>query len=296
MRHKRDGEANPRAPGRRRHRHLSPLGYMGGVLLGILCVSALLAPWMTPYDPRAQALAEGLRTPSWSHPCGQDKLGRDVCTRLMYGARVSLMVGVISMLVTLCVGTGIGAVAGYVGGLLDELLMRLTDIFLAFPGILLALAIMAILGPSILNVMIALCIVGWVGYARLTRGLVLVAREMEYVMAARATGASPGYIVCWHVLPNIAGPLIVQATFSLAGLIVAEAGLSFLGLGVQPPTPSWGAMLNEGRVFMVLAPHLTAFPGVAIMLAVLGCNLLGDDLRDLLDPRSHTQVRPQNNM
>jgi peptide/nickel transport system permease protein len=195
--------------------------------------------------------------------------------------------------VTLCLGTGVGAVAGYTGGLLDELLMRLTDIFLAFPGILLALAIMAILGPSVVNVVVALCIVGWVGYARLTRGLVLVAREMEYVTAARATGASPGHILCWHILPNIAGPLIVQATFSLAGLIVAEAGLSFLGLGVQPPTPSWGAMLNEGRVFLVLAPHLMTFPGLAIMLAVLGCNLLGDDLRDLLDPRGQAIVRSQ---
>jgi peptide/nickel transport system permease protein len=275
----------------RRRRHLSPLGYLGAVLLGILCLSALLAPWLTPYDPRTQSLAAGLHAPSWSHPCGQDKLGRDVCARLLYGARVSLLVGVVCMLVTLCVGTGIGAVAGFWGGLLDEALMRLSDIFLAFPGILLALAIMAILGPSIINVVVALCIVGWVGYARLTRGLMLVAREMEYVMAARATGASPGHIVCRHILPNIAGPLIVQATFSLAGLIVAEAGLSFLGLGVQPPTPSWGSMLNEGRIFLVLAPHLTTFPGVAIMLAVLACNLLGDDLRDLLDPRGH--VRPQ---
>jgi peptide/nickel transport system permease protein len=275
----------------RRRRRLSPLGYLGAVLLGILCLSALLAPWLTPYDPRTQSLAAGLQAPSWSHPCGRDKLGRDVCARLLYGARVSLLVGGICMLVTLCVGTGIGAVAGFWGGLLDEALMRLSDIFLAFPGILLALAIMAILGPSIINVVVALCIVGWVGYARLTRGLMLVAREMEYVMAARATGASPGHIVCRHILPNIAGPLIVQATFSLAGLIVAEAGLSFLGLGVQPPTPSWGSMLNEGRIFLVLAPHLTTFPGVAIMLAVLACNLLGDDLRDLLDPRGH--VRPQ---
>jgi peptide/nickel transport system permease protein len=271
----------------------SPLGYIGCVLLAILCLSALLAPWLAPYDPRTQALAEGLRAPSWAHPCGQDKLGRDVCSRLLYGARVSLLVGMVSMVVTLCIGTSIGAMAGYAGGLLDECLMRLADIFLAFPGILLALAIMAILGPSVVNVVVALCIVGWVGYARLTRSLVLVAREMEYVTAARATGASPGYILCWHILPNVAGPLIVQATFSLAGLIVAEAGLSFLGLGVQPPTPSWGAMLNQGRMFLMLAPHLTTFPGLAIMLAVLGCNLLGDDLRDLLDPRSQALIRPQ---
>ncbi|MGQ4807998.1 Glutathione transport system permease protein GsiD [Candidatus Entotheonellaceae bacterium PAL068K] len=271
---------------------LSPLGYVGGALLGVLCLGALLAPWLTAYDPRQQVLAEGLQAPSWTHPCGQDKLGRDVCTRLFYGARVSLLVGVVSMAVTLCVGTGIGAIAGYTGGLVDECLMRLTDIFLAFPGILLALAMMAILGPSLINVVVALCIVGWVGYARLTRSLVLVAREMEYATAARAIGASPGYILLWHILPNSVGPLTVQATFSLAGLIIAEAGLSFLGLGVQPPTPSWGAMLNEGRLFLVLAPHLTTFPGLAMMLAVLGCNLLGDDLRDALDPRGQTLRRP----
>jgi peptide/nickel transport system permease protein len=266
-------------------RRLAPSGYLGCVLLILLCASACFAPWLTPYDPRAQDLAGGLHAPAWSHPCGQDKLGRDLCARLFYGARVSLLVGVISVTVTLTVGVAIGAVAGYQSGIVDEFLMRLTDMFLAFPGILLALALMAILGPSMTNVIIALCLVGWVGYARLTRGLVLVAREMEYVTAARATGATAPYILVWHILPNIAGPLVVQATFSLAGMIVAEAGLSFLGLGVQPPTPSWGAMLNEGRLFLLLAPHLAMVPGVAIMLAVLGCNLLGDGLRDWLDPR-----------
>jgi len=271
----------------RRRRRLAPSAYLGGLLLGLLVLSASLASVLTSYDPRTQNLSAGLSAPSWRHPCGQDKLGRDLCARLLYGARISLLVGVVSVAVPLAVGTAVGAVSGYRGGWWDELLMRLTDMVLAFPGILLALALMAILGPSILNVMIALCIVGWVGYARLTRGLVLVAREMEYVTAARATGAASGYILLWHILPNIAGPLIVQATFSLAGVIVAEAGLSFLGLGVQPPTPSWGAMLNEGRVFLVLAPHLTLFPGGAIMLAVLGCNLLGDGLRDLLDPRGY---------
>ena len=271
----------------RRRRRLAPSAYLGGLLLGLLVLSASLASVLTSYDPRTQNLSAGLSAPSWRHPCGQDKLGRDLCARLLYGARISLLVGVVSVAVPLAVGTAVGAVSGYRGGWWDELLMRLTDMVLAFPGILLALALMAILGPSILNVMIALCIVGWVGYARLTRGLVLVAREMEYVTAARATGAASGYILLWHILPNIAGPLIVQATFSLAGVIVAEAGLSFLGLGVQPPTPSWGAMLNEGRVFLVLAPHLTIFPGGAIMLAVLGCNLLGDGLRDLLDPRGY---------
>ncbi len=265
--------------------YLAPSGYLGCVLLVLLVASACFAPWLTPYDPRTQDLETGLHGPGWAHPCGQDKLGRDLCARLFYGARVSLLVGVISVIVTLIVGVAVGALAGYRSGLLDEFIMRLTDMFLAFPGILLALALMAILGPSITNVIIALCIVGWVGYARLTRGLVLVTREMEYVTAARATGARGGYILVRHILPNIAGPLVVQATFSLAGMIVAEAGLSFLGLGVQPPTPSWGAMLNEGRLFLILAPHLAVVPGGAIMLAVLGCNLLGDGLRDWLDPR-----------
>ncbi|ETW96507.1 MAG: nickel ABC transporter permease [Candidatus Entotheonella factor] len=266
-------------------RRLAPSGYLGCVLLVLLCASACFAPWLTPYDPRAQDLAAKRHVPTLAHPCGQDQLGRDLCARLFYGARVSLLVGVISVAVTLTVGVAVGALAGYQSGILDELLMRLTDMFLAFPGILLALAIMAILGPSITNVIIALCVVGWVGYARLTRGLVLVACEMEYVTAARATGATAPYILVWHILPNIAGPLVVQATFSLAGMIVAEAGLSFLGLGVQPPTPSWGAMLNEGRLYLLLAPHLAIVPGVAIMLAVLGCNLVGDGLRDWLDPR-----------
>lgn len=269
----------------KRRWRLPPSAYVGCVLLGLLCFGAFFSPWLTSYDPRAQELSEGLQVPSWRHPCGQDKLGRDLCARLLYGSRISLLVGLISVTVTLVIGTAVGAIAGYQGGALDEVLMRVTDMFLAFPGILLALAMMAILGPSIGNVIIALCIVGWVGYARLTRGLVLVTRELEYVTAAQATGATSGHILLWHILPNIAGPIIVQATFSLAGVIVAEAGLSFLGLGVQPPTPSWGAMLNEGRVFLILAPHLTLFPGGAIMLSVLGCNLLGDGLRDMLDPR-----------
>ena len=214
-------------------RRLAPSGYLGCVLLALLCASACFASWLTPYDPRAQDLAAGLHAPAWAHPCGQDKLGRDLCARLFYGARVSLLVGVVSVAVTLTLGVTIGAVAGYQSGILDELIMRLTDMFLAFPGILLALALMAILGPSITNVIIALCIVGWVGYARLTRGLVLVAREMEYVTAARATGATAPYILVRHILPNIAGPLVVQATFSLAGMIVAEARAQFFG--------AWGA-------------------------------------------------------
>jgi peptide/nickel transport system permease protein len=182
------------------------------------------------------------------------------------------------------VGSIVGALAGYLGGVVDEVVMRLIDILLAFPGILLAIAIMAILGPSLNNVVIALALLGWVTYARLVRGQVLALREYEFVQAARALGADAKRIIARHLMPNVLGPVIVTATFGMAGAIVAEAGLSFLGLGTQPPTPSWGSMLNDGRAFLLTAPHLTTFPGVAIMVIVLGLNFLGDGLRDILDP------------
>jgi peptide/nickel transport system permease protein len=258
----------------------------GLVIIVIMIFAAVLAPFLTPYDPFSQHLDEGLSRPSWSHPMGQDRFGRDILTRMLYGARVSLWVGISTALVSLMIGMIIGATAGFLGGFVDELLTRVIDILLAFPGILLALVLMALLGPSLNNVILALCLVGWVGYARLARAQVLSIRERTYVTAARSVGATQSRIIYSHILPNILPPLLVEATFGIGGAIVGEAGLSFLGFGVQPPTPSWGAMLNEGRQFLLIAPHLTTFPGLAIMLVVLGFNFFGDGLRDMLDPRS----------
>ncbi|MBI3329704.1 MAG: ABC transporter permease [Nitrospinae bacterium] len=259
--------------------------WVGGSIVALAVLVALLASVLAPHDPTAQQLARGLEPPGWEHPFGRDKLGRDIFSRVVYGTRISFAVGLTTVVVSACVGISIGLLSGYAGGVVDEVLMRVTDIFLAFPGILLAIALMAILGPSLRNVVIALCLMGWVGYARLVRGQVLALREYEFVLAARAIGACPGRIVFRHLLPNTLAPVIVEATFGLAGTIIAEAGLSFLGLGAQPPTPSWGSMLNEGRAFLLVAPHLTIFPGLAIMLLVLGFNFLGDGLRDALDPK-----------
>jgi len=260
------------------------------VLLGITVIvlvilAAVFAPILAPYDPLAQDLDEGLRPPSWSHPLGQDKFGRDILTRMLFGARISLWVGLSTAIVSLIIGMIIGASCGFWGGIFDELLTRVIDILLAFPGILLALVLMALLGPSLNNVILALCVVGWVGYARLARAQVLTIKEQTYIAAARSLGASRRRIIFSHILPNILPPLLVEVTFGIGGAIVGEAGLSFLGFGVQPPVPSWGAMLNEGRQFLLIAPHMTTFPGLAIMLVVLGFNFFGDGLRDMLDPR-----------
>ncbi len=261
------------------------LVFLGVAIIVLVSLAAILAPVLASYDPLAQDLNEGLRRPRWSHPLGQDKFGRDIWSRILFGARISLWVGVSTALVSLLVGTIIGATAAFLGGICDELLTRVIDILLAFPGILLALVLMALLGPSLNNVILALCVVGWVGYARLARAQVLTIKERTYIMAARSLGASSGRIIFCHILPNILAPLLVEATFGIGGAIVGEAGLSFLGFGVQPPTPSWGAMLNEGRQFLFVAPHMTTFPGLAIMLVVLGFNFFGDGLRDVLDPR-----------
>ncbi|NKE69221.1 nickel transporter permease [Candidatus Manganitrophus noduliformans] len=259
---------------------------LGLILLTLFLIAALFAPLLAPYDPFDQQLKEGLAPPSAEHPLGQDKLGRDLLSRILYGARISLWVGVATVTISLTIGCLVGAMAGFFGGWLDELFMRLVDIFLAFPGILLAIALAAVLGPSLRNVIIALSVMGWVGYARLVRGQILVVRELDYVAAARALGAGPLRIITRHLFPNIAAPIIVEATFGIAGAIVTEASLSFLGLGVTPPTPSWGAMLSDGRSFLLLAPHLTAVPGLAIMSVVMALNLLGDGLRDRMDVKS----------
>ena len=261
------------------------LTILGLMIIGALVITALLAPVIAPYSPNQIHLAHRLSKPSRHHLLGQDNLGRDIFSRIIYGSRISIYVGFATISVSALLGFLFGAMAGFYGGWVDELIMRIVDILLAFPGILLAIALMAVLGPSLNNVIFTLCLIGWVGYARLVRGQILFLRETEFILAAKALGLGSFRIIFRHLLPNILGPLIVQATFGVAGSIVAEAGLSFLGLGVQPPTPSWGAMLNEGRSVLLKAPHLTTFPGLAIMLVVLGFNFVGDGLRDAVDPK-----------
>ena len=262
----------------------SPTGTAGACIVLLAVIVALLAPQIAPYDPYQQHLTETLRPPSAKHWLGQDDLGRDILSRIIYGTRISLKVGFLTVGISALFGMLIGGVAGYLGGWVDEILMRITDILLAFPGILLAIGIMAILGPSFNNVLIALSLVGWKSYARLVRGEVLKEKEREYVQAARALGFSRLRIIFFHLLPNTFNSVLVMATLGIASMIIAEAGLSFLGLGTQPPTPSWGSMLSEGRQYLLEAPHLTTFPGLAIMILVLGFSFLGDALRDALDP------------
>jgi peptide/nickel transport system permease protein len=261
-----------------------------GAAAGLIAVTALLfvallAPWLSPFDPNVQDLDSGLSGPSPSHLLGQDKLGRDLLSRLMHGARISVAVGLGTVSISLGIGLLAGALSGFLGGKTDHLFMRLADILLAFPGILLAIGITSVLGPSLRNVLIALSLLGWVGYARLIRGQVLKVKEMEFVQSARAVGSPPFRLLLAHILPNALSPIIVEATFGIARAIVAEAGLSFLGLGVAPPAPSWGAMINEGRHFLFVAPHIAMVPGLAIMGVVMAFNFIGDGLRDAMDVR-----------
>ena len=254
----------------------------GACVVGLAVLAAVIGPWLVPYDPSAQELALRLEGPSRLHWLGLDELGRDILARVMSGARISLFVGLVVVSVSASIGAAMGALAGYYGGIIDEAISRVIDVLLAFPGLLLAIALVAVLGPSLTNVVLALSLIGWVGYARVARAQVLQAREFEYVVAARAIGAATPRILIRHVLPAALPALTVQATLGMGGAILSEAALSFLGLGVQPPTPSWGAMLNYGRVHVLDAPHLTVFPGLAIAIVVLGLNLLGDSLRERL--------------
>src|SRR5579872_6793199 len=258
----------------------------GAVIVLVVIAVAVLGPWIVPFDTSAQDLAMRLVGPSRAHPLGLDELGRDILARVVAGARISLFVGVAVVSVSASVGTLLGAIAGYFGGVVDDIVSRVIDVLLAFPGLLLAIALVAVLGPSLGNVLIALTLIGWVGYARLVRGQVLRAREFEYVQAARAMGASTPRVLWHHVVPAALPAVVVQATLGMAGAIIGEAALSFLGLGVQPPTPSWGTMLNGGRAHILDAPHLTIFPGIAIALLVLGFNFIGDGLRDVSDPKN----------
>ena len=258
---------------------------VGLVIVLVAVLAALIGPALSPYNPAAQELARRLEPPTLSHPFGLDELGRDILARLLAGARISLLVGLAVVSVSSVVGMLVGSIAGYFGGWVDDVISRVVDVLMAFPGILLAIALVAVLGPSLTNVVLALSVIGWVGYARLVRGQALRARELDFVHAARALGAGSPRVVLRHVLPTAFPAVVVQATLGMAGAIIAEASLSFLGLGVQPPTPSWGTMLDAGRAHLFDAPHLTIFPGLAIALLVLGFNFLGDGLRDRVDPK-----------
>ncbi len=265
----------------RRHR----AAMAGLALLVVLLVLALAAPLLTASDPKRQQLSQALKPASLAHPLGTDHLGRDMLARLLYGGRLSLLIGFLAVGVGLLVGVPLGAVSGFYGGRVDLAIQRLADILLSFPGFLLALSLVAILGVGLQNVILSVGISAVPSFIRLVRGSVLAIREQAYVEAAEAIGQRRRAIIFRHVLPNAMAPVIVQATLSLGFAIVVAAGLGFLGLGVQPPTPEWGTMLGEGRQYIFRAPALTTYPGLAILLAVLGFNLLGDGLRDALDPR-----------
>jgi peptide/nickel transport system permease protein len=267
------------------------LASIGMVLVAVFIVFALFAPWIAPQNPSNVDLPSRLQPPSGAHWFGTDELGRDIFSRVIYGARISMLVGSSVVAGSLLLGLILGSIAGYYGGLSDKFFnVVVMNAFLSFPGILLAIAFVAFLGPGIFNLILALCIGGWVGYARLVRAQVLAVKEKEFVEAARALGASDWRIVTRHILPNIIQPVIVQAAIGMAGAVLAEATMSFLGLGVPPPTASWGSMLNDGRAHLFDAPHLVLFPALAVMLAVLSFNFIGDALRDYMDPRSRIEA------
>lgn len=260
------------------------IGTIGAIIVLCLITVALLAPQIAPYDPIDQGAARFV-SPGAIHWMGTDSLGRDIASRVIHGTRVSLYVGLISVSIALILGTSIGVSAGYIGGQVDNVLMRLVDMMLAFPGLVLAMLVVGLLGPNLTNTMIAVGLISTPTYARVARGSLLSIFSEPYIEAARAIGGTDMYIIRRHVLPNMMVPLIILATISLSIAILAESSLSFLGLGIQPPAPSWGGMLSKGRPYMEIAPWVAIFPGLAIMLAVLGFNFLGDGLRDALDPR-----------
>jgi peptide/nickel transport system permease protein len=271
-----------------RHNKLAATGM---VLVAIFLLFALFAPWIAPQDPAKIDLPSRLQPPNAAHWFGTDELGRDIFSRVIYGARISMLVGGSVVAGSLLIGLIVGAIAGYYGGWADKFFsVILMNAFLSFPGILLAIAFVAFLGPGIFNLILALCIGGWVGYARLVRAQVLAVKEKEFVEAARALGASDWRIVTRHILPNIIQPVIVQAAIGMAGAVLAEATMSFLGLGVPPPTASWGSMLNDARAHLFDSPHMVLFPAAAVMLAVLSFNFIGDALRDYMDPRSRIEA------
>ena len=257
----------------------------GGVIVLLFVATALLAPWLSPYPPNDGDLNKRLKAPDREHLLGTDPLGRDVLSRVIYGARISLQIQIVAVIIALFVGTILGMVGGYYGGIFDNLIMRFMDILLAFPGIFLAIAIIAVLGPGLTNLMLAAGIYSIPQFARIVRGSVLSLKEKEFVEAAKAVGENDFNILLRYLLPNSMAPIIVQTTLRMATVLLTASGLSFLGLGVQPPTPEWGAMLSNARAYLITAPHVATVPGLAIMLVVMGFNLFGDGLRDSLDPR-----------
>ena len=274
----------------------STLATVGFVIIAAVILAALLAPLLAPHDPIEQSLTRATLPPFWQArgsldaPLGTDQFGRDVYSRILYGARISLSIGVLAALLGAAVGVTAGVLAGFYRGKVDMVVMRFVDLNLAFPLILLALAVAAILGPSLRNLVFVMALTTWMIYARVVRGITLSLREREFVQAARAVGATNGRIMFRHILPNLLAPVMVIFTLELARVILMESALSFLGLGVPPPTPTWGRMLAEGRSFLTVAPWIATFPGLAISITVLGVNFLGDGLRDLLDPRLRKQT------
>ena len=261
------------------------LAIAGMVIMGIFLLTAIFAPLLAPYNPIKQELIMRRRPPSQEHWFGRDDLGRDILSRIIFGARLSLQVGVLSVGFAIVIGALVGVFTGFLGGWADNIVMRLMDIMLAFPSLLLAIAIVSILGPGLINMLYAIGIVSIPAYARIARASVLAVKEHDYVLAARAVGVPPARLLFRNIVPNCLTPLIVQGTLGIGTAILDAAGLSFLGLGAQPPKPEWGAMLGQGRYSMFTAPHIVIYPGVAIMLTVLGFNLFGDGLRDALDPK-----------
>lgn len=258
---------------------------LGATIVVFVSVIALFAPWLAPYDPNHIMIRDMLLPPSTAHWCGTDTLGRDVFSRLLHGARISLLVGFVAVGIALVVGTVLGAIAGYASGLWDNIIMRWTDMVLCFPTFFLILAVIAFLEPSIWNIMIIIGLTSWMGVTRLVRAELLSLREREFVLAAQSIGTPPVRVIWSYLLPNAVGPLLVSAVLGIAGAVLIESGLSFLGLGVQPPTASWGNMLTEGKDNIQIAWWLSVYPGLAILITVLGYNLLGEGLRDILDPR-----------
>lgn len=265
----------------RRHR----LAVAGAVVILLMYAVAIFAPWLAPYDPNQMFLLERLKGPSTAHWLGQDDLGRDVLSRVIYGARVSLTVGFIAAGISAVLGVTLGAIAGYYGRWADMIIMRIVDVLMSFPQFLLILAVVAVLKPSLINIMVVLGLTGWSEYARIVRGSVLALKDQEFVIAARAMGVPGPTIIFRHLLRNAMAPVIVVATLNVAGAILLESGLSFLGFGAQPPTASWGNIISAGKVFLKTAPHVATAAGVAIFITVLSFNLVGDGLRDALDPK-----------